>query len=43
MSNGFKLYTIIKKRIIAELTHKQAGMQVSIHPNGAKQGRVKLT
>jgi len=42
ISNGFKFFTIIKKRIIVELSSRQAGMQSSDHPSEAKQARAKL-
>jgi len=37
ISNDFKLFTIIKKRIIVRLSNRQASRQVSEHPSGAKQ------
>jgi len=40
---GFKLFTIIKERIIVELTSRQADMQASIHPSEVKQAGMKLT
>ena len=36
MSTGFKLFSIIKERIIAKLSSRQAGMQESVHSSEAK-------
>ena len=36
ISTGFKLFTIIKERIIVELSSRQAGMQANIHSSEAK-------
>jgi len=43
ISTGFKLYTTVKKEIIAELSSRQADMQISVHSSEAKQARVRLT
>jgi len=42
-SNGLKFFTIIKKRIIVELSSRQADLQASGHPSEAKQAGAKLT
>ena len=42
ISKDFKLFTIINKRIIIELSSRKADMQVSGHPSEAKQVGVKL-
>ena len=36
ISNGFKLFTTIKKRIIVKLSSWKAGKKVSEYPRGAK-------
>ena len=37
ISNGFKLFTTIRERIIVELSRRQADMQASRHLSEAKQ------
>ena len=37
ISNGFKLFTSIKKRIIVKLSSKKGGKELGEHPSGAKQ------
>jgi len=39
----FKLFTTINKRIIVELSSRQASMQASVHSSEAKQAGAKLT
>jgi len=41
--NDFQLITIIKERIIVELSNRQAIMQASVHSSKAKQAGAKLT
>jgi len=43
ISTGFKLFTTIKERIIAELLSRQAGMQVCVHSRETKQAGAKQT
>jgi len=37
INTDLKLFTIIKKRIIVELTSREADMQASVHPSEANQ------
>jgi len=43
INTSFKFFITIKKRIIVELTSRQADMQASVHPSEAKQAGAQLT
>jgi len=38
ISNGFKLFTTIKERIMVRVSSRQVDRQISEHPSRAKQG-----